>query len=323
MLKGRWFLTGGAGYLGRGIMRAGHRDNWPCEFTVYSRDEHNQVLCREKFPDAQYILGDVQDAQHLLRAMDGHDGVIHAAALKFIPEGETNANEVVEINIGGSQIVSSVVIDLEIPICIAISTDKAVQPVNIYGATKMVVERMWANFAIAYKTRFQTVRYGNVVGSTGSVIPIMQRSIAETGHVKVTNPRMTRFWMSVDMAVDCILQAASEKSIPGSVMVPRPQAMSMNELAVTLLSQRHGYVKDLNDFINIVGARLGEKEHEHLISYQEQGRVIRHNNYYEVLPQGSNIDTTQEMETVSSQFPPAGFVKPEEMLKWISDARNI
>lgn len=328
-LEGRVLITGGAGFLGRGIMRRANYEAWPCEFIIYSRDEHNQSLCKEKYPDAHYILGDVTDLDHVTRVIEKEQPrtVIHAAALKFIPEGEVNALEVTRINIEGSLNIATACIRLEVPLCIAISTDKAVQPVNIYGASKMIVERCFAELAQHSFTRFQTVRYGNVVGSTGSVIPIMQRTIKETGHVKVTNPRMTRFWMPVDAAVDCILFAAQEERIPGSVTVPRPQAMSMKDLAFSLLAQYHtAYpVEGLGSFIDIIGTRLGEKEHEHLISYQEQGRVKIHSDYYEVLPSGSDLDfkNSDALETVSSQYPPAGFVKPEQIQQWIADATHV
>lgn len=323
MLEGKVLITGGSGFLGRGIMRRAQKENWPCSFSIYSRDEHNQALCREKYPKANYVLGDIQNKAYMKRVMHDHNIVIHAGALKFIPQGETNAFAVIDINIDGSMNVLSAVLGVpSVDLCIGISTDKAVQPVNIYGASKMVMERAWAEIACYQGHRFQTVRYGNVVGSTGSVIPIMQKSIRETGRVKVTNPNMTRFWMSIDDAVDCILEAAKPERIPGSVTVPAPKAMSLYDLAKTLLSNTIAYGNPEN-YIDIIGTRLGEKEHESLISSHELGRVsITNPNYYEIVPSNITAIPRNDLE-VSSANPPAGWVTQEQMLEWIKDAQGV
>jgi UDP-N-acetylglucosamine 4,6-dehydratase/5-epimerase len=305
-------VTGGAGFLGRGILRQVQRGHLPWEVTVYSRDETKQDECRRRYPFARYILGDVRDTERLTAALAAQDAVVHAAAMKYIPEAELNAEECVRVNIGGAEsVIRAVRSHGWYAKVVGISTDKAVQPVNIYGATKMVMERLFADTAQLGDTRFGCVRYGNVVGSTGSVIPVFQRQYAETGRVKITNLDMTRFWMSVDDAVDLVAVALAE-ALPGSVAVPEAQAMSILDVAKAA-------TKDDVE-VEIVGERPGEKKHEMLIHYEESVRVVRREGFFELLPPGSAVG---ESPFTLASHTPHRWMSVEKMRELIADARDL
>lgn len=305
-------LTGGTGFLGLGILRrvaAGDLD-WEC--TVYSRDETKQDKCRHRYPFARYVLGDVKDFDRLQAVMVGHDWVIHAAAMKYIPEAELNAAECIRVNIGGSETVTRAANAAGILRVVGISTDKAVQPVNIYGMSKAVMERLFADAAqFPGHAEFVCVRYGNVVGSTGSVIPMFRQQLAEFGHVRITNPDMTRFWMSVDEAIDLIL-VALEQAKPGSVVIPLARAMRIEDVA-------RAATKD-SIKMEIIGQRPGEKLHEQLIHYEESVRVMRHNTWFELLPPGAKPGT--EAFTLASHTP-NHWMKIDEMRALIADAAEV
>ena len=286
----RVLITGGAGYLGRGILRRVTRntedysgphkltDIYGWDVTVYSRDETKQDQCRQHYPQANYVLGDVRDLPRLTSAMQGHDAVIHAGAMKYIPDAELNAAECVSVNIDGTRNVITAAKAASVKTVVGISTDKAVQPVNIYGASKMVMERLFADEArmqaltharVAAMYRplapsFACVRYGNVVGSTGSVLPLFARQYAETGKVKITDPQMTRFWMGVDEAIDLVC-LAMERASNGGVVVPFTRAMTLLDAA------RAATANDVE--VEIIGVRPGEKAHEMLMHFEESVRV--------------------------------------------------
>ena len=195
-------VTGGAGFLGRGLLRHVKRDSLDWEITVYSRDETKQDECRRRYPFARYVLGDVRDVDRLRTVMMGHDIVIHAGALKYIPEAEKNASECVSVNVGGTQAVMRAAEAAGIKHVVGISTDKAVQPVNVYGCSKMAMERLFADTAqFEGGPEFVCVRYGNVVGSTGSVIPLFKRQSSpqsqhyETYRLIYTHPEASHVWI--------------------------------------------------------------------------------------------------------------------------------
>lgn len=261
MLKGKILITGGSGFLGRGIMRAARARNWDCEFTVYSRDEYKQDVCKRKYP-AKYVLGSIGDIERMVKAMRGMDYVIHAAALKFIPEGELNVDECVSINVDGSRNVIQAARRAGVGRVIGISTDKAVHPVNVYGMTKAIMERMFGE-ASDDSTIFTACRYGNVIGSTGSVIPAFKRQLAERDCVQVTDPEMTRFWLDIDSAVDLVVGAAGLAA--GCVLIPAPTALGMYDIALAIAGGP--------DRIEILGPRPGEKTHEDMITEYEANRL--------------------------------------------------
>ena len=309
------FITGGAGFLGGGILRriAQGKLNW--EATVFSRDETKQEECTRRYPFARYIIGDVKDLDLLTVAMMGHDVVIHAAAIKYIPEAEINAIECINVNVKGSYNVVKAARTAGIERVVGISSDKAVQPVNIYGCSKMVMERMFADTS-RYEdpTAFTCVRYGNVVGSTGSVIPLFKRQYEQLGRVQITNPDMTRFWMSIDEAID-LIEVALEKAIPGAIIVPTARAMKISDVAKAA-------VKDDVE-MEIIGERPGEKLHEQLIHYEESVRIVLRQEpffHHELFPPGTKAG--KDPFTLASHLP-NDWMSVETMRELIVDAQEV
>lgn len=315
MLDGKVLITGGAGFIGRAIMRRAQRENWPTQFTVVSRSEQLQAQCKRKYPNATYVLGDVCDTNRLALAMVGHDYVIHAAALKFIPEGEFNASEVVRVNIDGAR---SVIMCAQIAgvDMVGISTDKAAAPVNIYGATKMVMERLFA------EAGFNTVRYGNVLGSTGSVVPVMRDQLEKFGYVNLTDPNMTRFWMTADMAVSTIL-AGFDAAI-GTITVPQPASATMHSVAHAIVGNPVCHWDDVtgcgDDRIHVVGTRPGEKLHEDLVTQYEMARTKRDDKWWRIFPPGSEAPGASAAALSSLDSPRYSH---DELVAMIEDAQAI
>lgn len=317
-LTGRVLVTGGTGFLGRGIMRKAKREGWNCEFTVLSRDEYKQDTCRRKYKDARYVLGNVQDIERLTLTMLGHDIVIHAAALKYIPEAELNVDECIGINVYGSMNVIQAARAAEVPTVVGISTDKACMPVNVYGTTKFLMERLFAE-AAQHDTgnKFMCCRYGNVVGSTGSVIPLFERQLADQGYINVTDTTMTRYFISVDEAVQLIEHAVDEP-LNGAVIIPEPKAMAIGDLA-------HVMANGLP--ISIIGRRYGEKKHEDMLSVAESLRTQGVDHYYRMFPTGWAIEGTlegvNEYSPINFSSDKAERIDPKVMLSMIKDAENV
>lgn len=320
-LRGKVLITGGTGFLGRGILRAAHQQGWDASFTIISRDEQKQAYCRAKYPDAHYVLGDVTDTERLALTMMGHDYVIHAAALKYIPEGEFNASECVRVNIDGARSVISASRAAGVRRVVGISTDKAAQPVNVYGMTKAVMERLFAEASDLSGPTFTTCRYGNVIGSTGSVVPVMSEQFRRDGFVQITDPYMTRFWMPISDAVATVLEALDAP--PGCVTVPEPKSASMHNIAYAVLGSfdesMYPPSGDINDDprIHIIGKRPGEKQHEDLISHYELYRTVVRNGYFRLMPPGHE-NYGIDMHTISSDK--SRTLERETLAEWIKDA---
>ncbi len=267
----RVFITGGAGFLGRAFMRWLASQDPSVRCTIYSRDESKHIHARQEFPQHNYILGDVRDADRLEVAMAGHDTVIHMAAMKYVPEGEKNVAEAIGVNVDGSRNVVRAAIRNQVERVIGISTDKACQPVNVYGMTKLLMERLFQEADSWSDTKFNLVRYGNVISSTGSVIPLFQRQARE-GCITLTDPEMTRFWLTVDQAV-AFVNYALEEPRGGTVLIPRLPAMTMQWLATTIWcmeTEGQGNVP----VTTILGQRFGEKQHESLVGLVETPYTI-------------------------------------------------
>jgi len=310
MLTGKILVTGGSGFLARGLYRRARMEGWDAQFTCYSRGEHAQDLIGAQYPEVRRVLGDVRDLQKLKDITVGHDVIIHAGALKRVPEAEYEPVETVKTNVLGSMNVIEAAKQARVANIIAISTDKAVQGVNTYGKSKAIMEAIFTD-ASSSDTAYKCVRYGNVVGSTGSVIPLFQRQKRELGRLTVTDPDMTRFWMSVDEAIDCIIFALEHGS-PGGIIVPRPRSMSIGTLANVIAD---------GDPIDIIGQRPGEKTHEELVHFQESVRVKTHNrSYYELLPVRTGFNGSEPF-MVSSLY--AEKIDPAEMVLMISDAEDV
>lgn len=272
-------VTGGTGSFGRRFVDVMLADHRPRRLVVFSRDELKQHEMREagyEHPSLRYFIGDVRDVDRLRRALRGVDLVIHAAALKQVPACEYNPFEAVKTNILGAENLIDAAIDAGVKQVVALSTDKAVNPVNLYGATKLVAEKLFVQgnaYAGATGTRFSCVRYGNVVGSRGSVVPVFLKQ-RETGRITLTDPRMTRFWITLEQGVRFVIRAA-EAMHGGEVFVPRIPSMKMTDLAAALAPDAA---------VDIVGIRPGEKLHESLLGADEARHTVVLDDMYVILP---------------------------------------
>lgn len=265
-LEGKVILiTGGTGSFGNACVKKLLDEHKPASVRVYSRDELKQWEMARKFgnhPALRFFIGDVRDAGRMRRAMEGVDVVIHAAALKHVPACEYNPVDAVRTNVDGAINVINAALDNNVPKVVALSTDKAVSPVNIYGATKLCAERLFIQ-SNSYRgksrgTQFSVVRYGNVLGSRGSVIPLFRQQ-REQGEVTLTDERMTRFWISLPDAVDFVLSSLSTMQ-GGEIFVPKIPSTRMTDLAKVIAPKaRH----------KIIGIRPGEKLHEFLLTAEE------------------------------------------------------
>jgi UDP-N-acetylglucosamine 4,6-dehydratase len=277
-------LTGGTGSFGQHFVRTALARWDPAAVRVYSRDELKQSEMAQSLHDdrVRFFIGDVRDLHRLRRAVAGADVVIHAAALKQVPACEYNPFEAVQTNILGTQNVADACIDAGVRRAISLSTDKAVSPANLYGATKLCAEKLFiqANVYSGRKpTRFSCVRYGNVVGSRGSVIPLFRAQIVE-GELTVTDRRMTRFWISLDQAVEFVAGCLGRMR-GGEVFVPKIPSMKVVDLASAIAPGLP---------IRITGIRPGEKLHEVLLTSQEARRTLDVGYAYVVQPEHSFWD---------------------------------
>jgi len=275
-------ITGGTGSFGNKFTRRVLNEFNPKKIIIYSRDEYKQYVMQQKFKDyskkLRFFLGDVRDEGRLYRAFDGVDIVIHAAAIKQVPAAEYNPIEAVKTNINGAENIINAAIDKGVEKIIALSTDKAVNPVNLYGATKLVSDKLFVagNAYVGDKdTLFSVVRYGNVAGSRGSIIPFF-KSLIKDGEVNVpiTDCRMTRFWITLDEAVDLVIKAISEAK-GGELYVKKCPSFKITDLAKALKS-------DCN-FDNI-GIRPGEKLHEVMITEEDSRTTVEYDDHYIIYP---------------------------------------
>ena len=272
-------LTGGTGSFGNAFVERAVEE-WPdATIRVYSRDELKQSEMRERFGDRQlrYMIGDIRNRTRMSRACQGVDVIVHAAAMKQVPACEYNPFEAVQTNVLGAQHVVDCAIDAGVERVVALSTDKAVNPVNLYGATKLCAEKIVVQgnaYAAGFDTRMACVRYGNVVGSRGSVVPVFQQQ-AHEGRLTITDERMTRFWITLPQAVDLVLHAL-EHAQGGEVFIPKIPSMRVVDLADAIAP---GVPRD------VVGIRPGEKLHEVLLTADESRHAVETEDAYVVLPE--------------------------------------
>jgi len=272
-------VTGGSGSFGKKFIKVMLEDYQPAKIIIYSRDELKQHEMRQAgydHPSLRYFIGDVRDQQRLRRAFNGVDIVVHAAALKQVPACEYNPMEAIKTNILGSGNVIDAALDAGVERVLALSTDKAVNPVNLYGATKLSAEKLMVQsnaYAGGTATRFSCVRYGNVVGSRGSVVPIFIKQ-RENGKVTITDERMTRFWISLEQGVHFVARCI-EQMQGGEVFVPKIPSMTLVDLAKAIAPQAQ---------IEVIGIRPGEKLHEVLISEDEARTTVEMPDMYVVQP---------------------------------------
>lgn len=280
MFEGKKILiTGGTGSLGHALVRRLF-DKSIKKIIIYSRDEYKQSVMAKEFSDydnLRFFIGDIRDKGRLIRALQGVDYVIHAAALKRVPLLEYNPTEAVKTNVFGTMNVVEACFEANVSAAVLVSTDKAVNPVNLYGATKLTAEKIFTAANVFNRTKFTSVRYGNVIGSRGSVIPFFQE-LATNESVKtfpITDKEMTRFWITLDEAVNLVFFALDKADYSGKIVVPYIPSMKITDIATA--------IKDGVGFY-YTGRRAGEKLHETLIAEDETNVVLKYSD--------GKIDTT-------------------------------
>jgi UDP-N-acetylglucosamine 4,6-dehydratase/5-epimerase len=273
-------ITGGTGSFGRQMIQSLLADYTPERLIVYSRDELKQSELRDAFADKclRFFIGDVRDGDRLKQAMQGVDYVIHAAALKQVPAAEYNPMECVKTNVLGAENVIMAALDNNVKRVIALSSDKAANPISLYGASKLVSDKYFVaanNLAGKRQTRFSVVRYGNVVGSRGSVIPMFQRLVAQGAtQLPITDERMTRFWITLPQGVQFVLKCFARMH-GGEVFVPKIPSMRMVDLAQALYPILP---------LQVVGIRAGEKLHEIMCPVDDAHRVLEFDDHFVIQP---------------------------------------
>jgi UDP-N-acetylglucosamine 4,6-dehydratase len=280
-------ITGATGSFGKALIARILNDYDPASIRLYSRDELKQwELQRQYATDdrLRYLIGDVRDLARLTRATRGVDVIVHAAAMKQVSACEYNPFEAVQTNLIGAENVVSAAIHNDVPVTIALSTDKAVNPVNLYGATKLAAEKVFAQgnaYAADSVARFASVRYGNVVGSRGSVVPLFIAQ-AKTGVVTITDERMTRFWITLEQAVGFVLDCLSRMG-GGETFVPRIPSMRVTDIADALASDCQR---------KIIGIRPGEKLHEILLTEDEARHAVNTSFGFVIMPEYASWELT-------------------------------
>jgi UDP-N-acetylglucosamine 4,6-dehydratase/5-epimerase len=272
-------ITGGTGSFGKAFLKEILTNYNPRRVAILSRDELKQSEMRAHFTDERirWFLGDIRDKDRLVRAFHNVDYVVHAAALKQVDTAEYNPFEYVQTNILGSQNVIDAAIDAGVKKVVALSTDKASSPINLYGATKLTADKLFVaanNYSYSYNTAMAVVRYGNVMGSRGSVIPLFQRLISENKPLPITDPNMTRFWITLLQAVRFVIDSFDSMH-GGELYVPRIPSMRIMDLIEALKPGAETYV---------VGIRPGEKLHEEMIASDDSYRTLRQAHRYVVQP---------------------------------------
>lgn len=296
MLEGNIFITGGAGTLGRAILRRAQKEGWDAKFTIFSTDPVKHARVTSQFPFVRSVIGDIRDPITVYNAMAGHDIVVHAAAVKEIPMGEWNSIDTYEINVRGSLNVANAAFQLKIPKVLAISTDKACHSANAYGATKYIMEKTWQEFArLESPTKFNLVRYGNVLESSASVLEKWKRAFEAGEKIQITDPEMTRFWLSPSQAVDYVVNALQTPS--GYILVPGMPSLSIGKLAEYVLGE------DISDRIERIPIRPGEKKHETLVTVEE----MKNSPYF-----GESYTTHNGIKILGNSFMVPPSVSPSE-----------
>lgn len=273
-------VTGGTGSFGHKFVKHALEKLDPAKLIVFSRDElkqfeMQQIFPESKYPAMRYFLGDVRDRERLYRAFDGVDIVVHAAALKQVPAAEYNPLEVIKTNVLGAGNIIDAAIDRGVKKVIALSTDKAASPINLYGATKLCSDKLFVSgnyYAGSHSTKFSVVRYGNVVGSRGSVVPFFLER-RKTGLLPITDPRMTRFWITLDQGVNFVISSL-DRMHGGEIFVPKIPSMNIMDLAQAIAEDCR---------TEVVGIRPGEKLHELMITEDDARNTYEYDDRFTIL----------------------------------------
>lgn len=313
MFDGKTILiTGGTGSFGHKYTQTLLSRYTPKKIIIYSRDELKQYEMQQRFNAncMRYFIGDVRDGDRLVRAMHGVDYVIHAAALKQVPAAEYNPTECIRTNINGAENVINAAIETNVEKVIALSTDKAANPVNLYGATKLASDKLFVaanNMVGGSKPRFSVVRYGNVVGSRGSVVPFFQQLLSQNSdHLPITHPDMTRFWISLQQGVDFVLKNF-ERMLGGEIFVPKIPSIRIVDLAKAM-------APDLP--VKIVGIRPGEKLHEMMCPGDMSYHTYEFSDHFVIAPAIKFFSRSNDFSTNALQE--QGKLVPESF-EYVSD----
>lgn len=275
-------ITGGTGSFGHKFVELALKNYSPKKLIVFSRDELKQfemrsVFPEEEYPNIRYFIGDIRDKERLSRALDGVDVIIHAAAIKQVPAAEYNPLEAIKTNVLGAANIIDVAIDRGVERVIALSTDKAANPINLYGATKLCSDKLFvaANSYVGSRpTKFSVVRYGNVVGSRGSVIPFFNK-MKSSGTLPITDKRMTRFWITLDQGVEFVFHCLDFMQ-GGEIFVPKIPSMNIMDLAEAIAPECR---------TEVVGIRPGEKLHEVLVPEDDARRALEFEKLFVIQPE--------------------------------------
>ena len=298
-------VTGGTGSFGKMFIKILLEQYRPNKVIVYSRDELKQFEMQQTYNDScmRYFIGDVRDGERLKYAMEGVDYVVHAAALKQVPAAEYNPLECIKTNVNGAQNVIDAALHAGVKKVIALSTDKAANPINLYGATKLCSDKLFTaanNFVGAKETRFAVVRYGNVVGSRGSVVPFFKRLVAEGAQeLPVTDPRMTRFWLRLEDGIEFVLKSF-ERMKGGEIFIPKIPSMRITDLAEAIAPGVP---------VKIIGIRPGEKLHEVMCPSDLYYETLEFADHFVIMPstQEQTVDYTHNAIGETGALVPDGF----------------
>jgi UDP-N-acetylglucosamine 4,6-dehydratase/5-epimerase len=311
MLNGKTILiTGGTGSFGKRFIQRILAKYQPKKLIVYSRDELKQfemakIFPPEKYANLRFFLGDVRDKDRLMQAFRGVDIIIHAAALKHVPAAEYNPFEFIKTNVLGAQGIIEAAIERNVKQVVALSTDKASNPINLYGATKLCSDKLFVagnSYAGANGTQFSVVRYGNVIGSRGSVMPYFM-NLKSSGILPITDDRMTRFLITLDQGVDLVFKAL-ENTVGGEIFVPKIPSMKIIDVAKAI---------GPNCDIKITGIRPGEKLHESMISVDDASHTREYSDHFRIFP---------SIHKWSADFVKEGGTKVHESFEYTSDKNN-
>lgn len=308
-------ITGGTGSFGNTFVPMTLAKYNPKKIIIYSRDEMKQWEMAKKFdgdPRVRFFIGDVRDKDRMYRALDGVDYVVHAAATKIVPTAEYNPFECVKTNINGAMNLIDACIDKGVKGVVALSTDKASSPVNLYGATKLVSDKLFVagnSYSGGHATRFSVVRYGNVMGSRGSVIPFFM-SIADKGELPITDERMTRFMISLEDGVELVWHAFKDME-GGEIYVKKIPSMKVTDLASVVAPS----AKKI-----IIGIRPGEKLHEEMISAEDAAYTYEYPEHFKILPTINNWGTDKERIKEGVKVKEGFVYASDSNDEWMSDA---
>ncbi|NHI01393.1 UDP-N-acetylglucosamine 4,6-dehydratase (inverting) [Oceanimonas sp. MB9] len=316
MFNGKTLLiTGGTGSFGNTFVPMTLEKYNPKKIIIFSRDEMKQWDMAKKYQDdprVRFFIGDVRDRERLYRALDGVDYVVHAAATKIVPTAEYNPFECVKTNIDGAMNLIDACIDKKVKGVVALSTDKASSPVNLYGATKLASDKLFVagnHYAGGKGTRFSVVRYGNVMGSRGSVIPFFM-SIKDKGVLPITDERMTRFMISLEQGVELVWHAF-EDMVGGEIYVKKIPSMKVTDLAHVVAPEAKQ---------EVVGIRPGEKLHEQMIGAEDAYFTYEYPEHYKILPQINNWDKDANRIKDGKKVPEGFVYASDNNTEWMSNA---